>query len=65
MIMSHEYLKSLATNLWERSFPIEASRGLIYDRNGNKIAINVPVTSVAVIPYQIKNKEELVNKKMY
>ncbi|MBQ9730989.1 MAG: stage V sporulation protein D [Bacilli bacterium] len=59
MIMSHEYLKSLATNLWERSFPIEASRGLIYDRNGNKIAINVPVTSVAVIPYQIKNKEEV------
>lgn len=59
MIVTHEYLVSLASSLWERSFPIEASRGLIYDRNGNQIAINVPVTSVAVIPYQIENKEEV------
>lgn len=51
-------LKSLATELWERSFPLSAPRGLIRDRNGNALAINQPSISVAAIPFQVKNKEE-------
>ncbi len=51
-------LKSLATELWERSFPLSAPRGLIQDRNGKSLAINQPSISVAAIPFQIKDKEE-------
>jgi cell division protein FtsI/penicillin-binding protein 2 len=57
-IINYNNLTNKAIELWERSFPIEASRGIIKDRNGTSLAINLPVTSVAVIPYQIKNKEE-------
>lgn len=52
----YNYLKSKATELWERSFPLVAERGLILDSNGNNLAINQPVVSVAAIPYQIKDK---------
>lgn len=58
-IINYNNLINKAVDLWERSFPIEASRGIIKDKKGNSIAINIPVTSVAVIPYQIKNKEEV------
>lgn len=51
-------LKSLATELWERSFPLSAPRGLIQDRNGKSLAINQPSISVAAIPFQIKDKED-------
>jgi len=61
-IISYKNLVGLATELWERSFPIEASRGIVYDRNGEALAINIPTTSVAVIPYQIKDKEETATK---
>lgn len=58
-IVSYNYLLGKATDLWERSFPIEASRGIIYDKNDVSIAINIPVTSVAVIPYQIEDKKSV------
>ncbi len=50
-------LQKLANDLWERSFPIEAPRGIIYDRNGIALAINLPVMSVAVIPFQLEDPE--------
>lgn len=49
-------LNALANELWERSFPLVAPRGLIEDRDGNALAINQPCFSVAVIPYQIEDK---------
>ena len=52
----YNFLKSKALDLWERSFPLVAKRGLILDSEGNELAINQPVMSVAVIPYQIKDK---------
>ncbi|MBE6124642.1 MAG: stage V sporulation protein D [Erysipelotrichaceae bacterium] len=50
-------LASKALESWQRSFPIEAPRGIIYDCNGSPLVINQPVMSVAVIPFQIKDKE--------
>lgn len=61
-INKHNSLVNLADDLWERSFPLEASRGFIKDRNGIDLAINVPVISVVCIPYQIKNKEDTSEK---
>jgi len=56
-IILHEEIEKLAENMWNRSFPLEASRGNITDRNGEIIATNLPTLSVIVIPYQIENKE--------
>ena len=51
-----------ATELWERSFPLEAARGNIYDANMEVLASNLPTMSVVVIPFQVKNKEECAQK---
>ena len=54
-IYRNNNLTSLAVKLWQRSFPLEASRGDIYDRNGNVIASSLPTMSVAIIPYQVND----------
>lgn len=56
-IIRNQYLSDKAQDLWERSFPIAAPRGIIYDRNNNPVAINNPTYSIAVIPFQIESKE--------
>ena len=58
----NKYLSEKAQDLWERSFPLIAPRGLILDRNNNPVAINNPTYSIAVIPFQIENKEDTANK---
>ncbi len=56
-IILHEEIEKLAENMWNRSFPLEASRGNIVDRNNKIIATNLPTLSIVVIPYQVKDKE--------
>lgn len=51
-----------ASNMWQRSFPLLASRGYIYDSNGTILATNLPTFSLAFMPYQIKDKAEVANK---
>ena len=57
-IILHEKIEELATNMWNRSFPLEASRGNIVDCNNNIIVTNLPTLSIIIVPYQVKNKEE-------
>lgn len=57
-IFSYYNLTQKATNLWQRSFPVEASRGEILDRNGNVIVTNLTVSSLVVIPSQIKDAKQ-------
>lgn len=47
-----------AKDLWERSFPIAGERGMIVDRNLEILAMDLPSTSVMVVPSQIENEEE-------
>lgn len=54
-IMSYNTLNQKATTLWQRSFPIEASRGEILDVNGNAIVTNLTTSSLVVIPSQIQD----------
>lgn len=61
-IILHKEIEELAENMWNRSFPLEASRGNIIDSNGEIIATNLPTLSVIVIPYQIENKELVAEK---
>lgn len=56
-LIEHSKLYKLANSLWNRNLPIEADRGLIYDRNGVVLADNVTTTSLVIVPNQIKNKE--------
>ena len=59
---SYKKLNKLASSLWNRNLPIEANRGIIYDRNGQILADNITTTSLVLIPNQIKNKEETALK---
>ncbi|HJV66163.1 MAG TPA: penicillin-binding protein 2 [Geomonas sp.] len=43
-----------------RFVPVAAPRGAIVDRNGKVLVSNTPSFSVAVIPQDVKNKEQLV-----
>ena len=61
-IITNKIVSKKALDLWERSFPLVPSRGIIRDRNKNSLVENKPALSVAVIPYQIKDKEETAKK---
>ena len=61
-VISYEKLSMLANDLWSRDLPLEASRGLILDRNGVILADNLTTTSLVLIPNQIKDKEETSSK---
>ena len=52
----------LADELWKRDIPIQSSRGIIYDRNGNIIVGNELAYTVAAINKQIKDKEKTAKK---
>ena len=56
-VFDYKKLSQLASDLWSRDLPIEASRGLILDRNGVVLADNLTTTSLVLIPNQIKDKE--------
>lgn len=49
-IINYSKVNKLANDSWNRSFPLQASRGIIYDVNYNEIATNLPAMSLYVIP---------------
>lgn len=57
-VFSYKKLNNYANDLWSRNLPIEANRGIIYDRNGVIIADNITTTSLVLIPNQIDDKEK-------
>lgn len=61
-VFDYKKLSNLASDLWSRNLPIEASRGKILDRNGIVLADNVTTTSLVLVPNQIKNKSEVTNE---
>ena len=61
-VINYKRLNKYASGLWSRNLPIEANRGLIYDRNRVVLANNLTTTSLVLIPNQIRNKEEVARK---
>lgn len=57
-IAMYSSLSSKANDLWSRSFPLNAPRGIIYDVNSVVLASNQPTLTLYGIPYQIKDKEQ-------
>lgn len=57
-VISYDKLNNYATGLWSRNLPLEANRGIIYDRNGIVLAGNITTTSLVLIPNQIEDKEK-------
>ena len=45
-----------------REIPVEARRGIIYDRHGRELAVSVSTDSVYAIPAEIRNVEETAAK---
>lgn len=61
-VFDYKKLSNLAKDLWSRDLPVEASRGLILDRNGVVLADNLTTTSLVLIPNQIKDKKDVAKK---
>ena len=61
-VFEYEKLSELSSDLWSRNLPVEANRGIIYDRNGEVLADNVTTTSLVLIPNQIKEKEKAITE---
>ena len=53
---------AMASDMWQRSFPLLAPRGYIYDTNMITLASNIPTFSLAFMPYQIKDKYEVASR---
>lgn len=62
MIVKSDYYYQKAEALHERERSIKAKRGVIYDRNGIKLAGNKPVCSISVIHAQITDPEEVIKQ---
>lgn len=61
-VVDYKKLNKYATSLWSRNLPLEANRGIIYDRNGVELAGNITTSSLVLIPNQIVNKEDTAKK---
>lgn len=61
-VIDYKRLNKLASDLWSRNLPIEAARGLIFDRNGVVLADNLTTTSLVLVPNQIRDKEYAAKK---
>lgn len=56
------WLTENATDQRVREIPVEARRGVIYDRHGRELAVSVSSESVYAIPAEIRNPEETAAK---
>ncbi|MDO4554319.1 MAG: penicillin-binding transpeptidase domain-containing protein [Lachnospiraceae bacterium] len=61
MLFQNEHYSKLALDLHQRERQIKAARGIIYDRNGVKLASNSQVCTISVIHSQITEAEKVID----
>jgi len=59
-IENHAHYQTLSDQNRMQLHSIAPTRGLIYDRNGELLADNQPIFSLAIIPEQVKDLDELI-----
>lgn len=62
MVVLHEKYAEKAIANHIRAIPVLASRGIIYDREGNIIVDNAPSYTISIIPIELKDKPESLNR---
>ena len=55
-IIDRKTIYDKALESWQRSFPVQANRGKIYDCSGNILATDLTTASLVVVPSQIQDK---------
>jgi penicillin-binding protein 2 len=61
-ILSADDYRNMSENNRLRFVPVAASRGAILDRNGAVLVSNQPSFSLAVVPQEVTNKDELLDR---
>jgi len=63
-IVGHRPYRDQADEMQDRCWPIEAPRGVIYDRSGNPLALNLKFYSVAADPKLLQRRRGEVAEKL-
>ena len=58
MVKNHEYYEQLAVEQQTRETTVTASRGTIYDSDGNVLAMSATAYTVFISPYEMQQYEE-------
>ncbi|QWF71459.1 penicillin-binding protein 2 [Methylomonas paludis] len=61
-IVGHEHYATLSKDNRIKISPLPPTRGIIYDRRGRMLAQNVPTYSLELIPEQIENLDDTLQK---
>ncbi|MDR3580988.1 MAG: penicillin-binding protein 2 [Oryzomonas sp.] len=61
-ILNADDYRNMSENNRLRFVPVAASRGAILDRNGEVLVSNQPSFSLAVVPQEVTNKDELLDR---
>lgn len=61
-IFNYKLYAELASHNQLEYLPIEANRGLIYDRNGILLAENLPIFSLNIVAKRVKNLKTTINE---
>lgn len=56
-IVNQASIVDKAKDLWQRDFKLAGNRGTIYARDGRELAVDVPSTSIIVVPAMIEEPE--------
>ncbi len=51
--------RDMAVEQWRRDIPIPSKRGIIYDRNGKKLAMSASIETLYVRPVEIKDAQNI------
>lgn len=58
MIIQHSYYEEMAVDNQTKETTVSATRGAIYDRNGNVLALSASAENVFISPYEIDKYDE-------
>jgi stage V sporulation protein D (sporulation-specific penicillin-binding protein) len=61
-VIKGDVYRDMAVEQWTRDIPVPSKRGIIYDRNGKKLAVSASIESIYVRPVEIENPEEVSYK---